>query len=272
MSKSFHMGGLPDIMMTRIEKPLIFITGAPRSGTSLLTKVIDSHPDIDILMENIFGNRRRHWKRAIYWHSPELLLEEVEKTYAPLKAPIVGNKVITPDVWDAGDILQFCRLFESFRIIFMARDPRMVALSRLRREPADFFAVYSPEARDNLLLDFSSRFHAYISSWRQSIENYWKFRDGLKEKVKLVYYDDFCLDFPDQVRGIFSFLEIPFSDSVLRWHEQPHHNAEGELVNDLKYPDTEVFSPPKPEAYPDELMEALGTIEWQYRLWEKRGL
>jgi hypothetical protein len=29
----------------------IFISGCPRSGTSLLTKIIDSHPDISILMD-----------------------------------------------------------------------------------------------------------------------------------------------------------------------------------------------------------------------------
>lgn len=52
-----------------LDKPLIFITGAPRSGTSMITKVIGAHPDTAILMENIFGNRRRHWTKAEFWNS-----------------------------------------------------------------------------------------------------------------------------------------------------------------------------------------------------------
>ncbi len=259
--------------MNSTNRPLIFITGAPRSGTSMLAKVIDSHPDTAVLMENIFGNRRRQWQRADYWNSFENLKREAQKVYSRLKEPIVGNKVITPDVWDAGDILQFCRLFDSFKILFLVRDPRATALSRLKREPADFFEVFSREARENILLDFRNRFHTYISSWRQSVENYWKLRDGLGEnKIKVVYYEDFCRDFENQVRDIFSFLKIPFTDSVLKWYEMPHHNAEGQLVRDLKYPDADVFLPTAIEQYPPELEEAVNTIEWQYDLWEKRRL
>jgi hypothetical protein len=258
--------------MNGLKKELLFITGAPRSGTSLLAKIIDAHPDIAILMENIFGNRRRHWQRADFWQSSDKLQKEVGKVYAKLKEPVVGNKVITPDVWDAGDILQFCRLFDSFKILYIVRNPKTAALSRLRREPADFFEVFSPEARDNILLDFRGRFHTYFSSWRQSIENFWKLRDGLGEGIQAVYYEDICRDFDIQARQIFSFLEIPFSDQVLRWHELPHHNANGELVYDLKYEDREIFVAPEIEAYPDELEEAFPAIHWHYELWKKRKL
>ncbi len=258
--------------MNPLDKPLIFITGSPRSGTSLLTKVIDSHPDVSILMENIFGNRRRHGRREAFWHSPETLRIEVEKAYSQLKEPIVGNKVITPDVWDADDILQFCGIFRSFKIIFAVRDPKAVALSRLKREPADFFRVYSREARAHMPLDFRSRFHAYVSSWKQSVETYWKFKEGFGEHVRLVYYDDFCLDFERQTGEILSFLGIPFPVSELRWNEQAHHNAEGDLVRDLKYPDREVFSPEPVAACPEELTEALRPIEGLYELWRQRKL
>jgi hypothetical protein len=38
------------------KKNMIFITGAPRSGTSLVTKILDSHPEHAIVMEDIFIN------------------------------------------------------------------------------------------------------------------------------------------------------------------------------------------------------------------------
>jgi hypothetical protein len=259
--------------MSGIKKSLIFITGAPRSGTSLLTKVIDSHPDIAILMENIFGNRRRHWQRADFWNSDQRLIEELGKTYSQLPEPVVGNKVITPDVWDAVDIIRFCHVFDSFKILFIVRNPKEVALSRLRREPEDFFKVFNAEARKNILLDFRSRFHAYISSWRQSVENYWKLRDAFSDKVRLVYYEDFCQKFETQIREIFKFLEIDFSEKVLRWFDFPHHDRIGKLVRDLKYRDEDVTDPQESSGeIPQELNLALQGIKWQYGLWKSRRL
>ncbi len=260
-------------MSDTFDKPFIFITGAPRSGTSMLTKIIDAHPDIAILMENIFGNRRRHWQRADFWNSPRSLRREVEKVYAKLDKPVIGNKVATPDVWDADDIIRFCNLFENFKIIFIVRDPKSVALSRFRREPADFFEVFNRAARENILLDFRSRFHAYISSWRQSVENYWKLRDARGDHIMLIYYEDFCRDFESQSRSVFHFLKIDFTEAVLRWFELPHHDSEGRLVKDLKYKDREVYvNPPQDVEIPDDLNKAMEQIRWQYRLWESREL
>jgi len=253
-------------------KPFIFITGAPRSGTSLLTKIIDAHPDVAILMENIFGNRRRHWQRAEFWNSPHRLGLEVEKAFAGIAEPIVGNKVATPDVWDVGDIARFCRLFADFHIIVVVRDPAAVALSRLRREPEDFSKVFTAEARQHILLDFRSRFHAYISSWRQSVENYWQLKDGFNERIRLVYFEDLCRNFESQVREIFADLGIPFASQVLTWHEMPHHDASGARVRDLKYPDAPVASPHEVSDMPAELQDALTSIPWQYSLWQQRKL
>ena len=259
--------------MDYLKKKLIFITGTPRSGTSLLTKIIDSHPDIALLMENIFGNRRRHWKRAEFWNSSQKLKTELKKTYSRLKEPVVGTKVVTPDVWDAGDVFQFCSYFQSFKIIYIVRDPKEVALSRLKREPENFSKVFSIEAQKNILLDFRSRFHTYISSWRQSVENYWKLRDAVGDKIKLVYYEDFCQDFENQIRDIFIFFEIDFSEKVLKWFEMPHHNQNGCLEWNLKYPDTGIITPSvSHEKIPKQLEEVLELIKWQYVLWKNRNL
>ncbi len=258
--------------MNPCDKPCIFVTGAPRSGTSLLAKVIDAHPDTAILMENIFGNRRRHWQRADFWDSPPRLKQEVEKAFAAIAEPILGNKVVTPDVWDAGDIVRFCRLFKEFRVVFIVRDPAAVALSRRRREPEDFFKVFNEEARNNILLDFSCRFRTYVSSWRQSVENYWRLKDGFGDRVCLVYYDDLCRRFESEVRRVFAFLEIPFAERVLAWHELPHHKADGSLGRDVKYQDQEIRPPADIGACPAELEDALALIRWQRDLWKQRRL
>jgi len=237
-----------------------------------LAKIVDGHPDIAILMENIFANRRRHWQRAEFWDSPLRLRQEVEAVYARLAEPVVGNKVATPDVWDAGDIIRFCQLFSDFRILFVVRDPAAVALSRWHREPDDFEKVFNPEARKHILIDFRSRFHAYISSWRQSVENLWKLRDGYRERIHLVYYEDLCRNFSSQVHEIFAFLDVAIAPQVLSWHEMPHHDAQGALVRDLKYPDVAVEPREAPREIPAALQDALAMIPCQYSLWRQRKL
>lgn len=251
----------------------IFITGAPRSGTSMITKVIDAHPDVAILMENIFQNRRRHWNKATFWNSQQTLKEEVCNVFSKLNEPVIGNKVCTPDVWSADDILQFCHLFQDFKIVFVLRDPVQVALSRFRRE--DYAEEFNGIARENILLDFRSRFLTYTSSWRQSVETYWRLRDGYPERVCLVYYEDFCQNFEDEVKKLFTFLNLPFREEILNWHQYPHHDFKGDLISDLKYKDKPVgIENNKGDNIPIEAKEqlnvAINSIDIHYSLWKKR--
>jgi hypothetical protein len=258
-----------------LNKPLIFITGAPRSGTSMLTKVIDAHPDVAILMENIFENRRRHWSKANYWGAKEKLAREVSKVYSKLNTPIVGNKVCTPEIWSADDILTFCKLFLDFKIVFIVRDPDRVVLSRFLRE--DYEAEFNSDAKQNILLDFRSRFLTYTSSWRQSVETFWKLRDGYPDRVKSIYYEDFCKDFERQVYHLCEYLAIPFSEEMLNWQKHPHHDSQGNLKINLKYEDISVkdYQYQKPKITEEErkyFLDALSTIKLHKELWQLRQL
>lgn len=256
-----------------LKKRLIFITGAPRSVTLMLAKVVDAHPDIAVLMENIFGNRRRHCLRADFWESCKKLRKEVAKTYAKLDKPIVGNKVCSPDVWSADDIHRFCGLVLDFQIIFVVRDPIHVALSRFKRE--NFLTEFNNKARQNILLDFRTQFLTYSPSWRPSIETYWKLRDGHGDRTYIVYYEDFCHNFDRHTEYLCHFLRIPFSEDMLNWYRLPHHNAYGHLQRDIKYPDAPVQcanSNLQENELPEDLKEAPSSIEWLRVLWEKRQL
>lgn len=256
------------------KKPFIFVTGAPRSGTSMITKIIDSHPDVIILMENIFGNRKRYWQRAEFWNDDSLLKEQIINTYINYSEPVLGNKVITPDVWSVEDIFRFCNFFNSFKIVFVVRDPVALIKSRINREPENFSIVFNDLARQNLLLNFTSRIHVYLSSWRQSIENYWKLNDSVPERVHLIYYDDFCSDFENQLVLLFRFLGLPLTTDIYNWDKIPHHNAQGKYRSNLKYPDSEVLllNKTKLSELPPNLIELIDNIGKYYNYWERRKL
>lgn len=252
-----------------LDRPLVFITGAPRSGTSMLTKIVDAHPDIAVLMENIFQNRRRHWTKAEFWYSNTRLAEVVGQTFNKLQTPIVGNKVCTPDVWSADDIAMFCQLFSEFYILFIVRDPIAVAASRYRRE--DYAAAFTEMARQRCLLNFESRLLTYLSSWRQSIEAYWALRDAYFDRVMIVYYDDFVENFNRGVDRIFSFLPLDRTPEIDIWDSLPHHDSQGVLKLNLKYRDRPVnsFSKIATPFKKDDVRALLGI---HYDLWKRHSL
>ena len=257
------------------KKDFIFITGAPRSGTSMITKVIDSHPDIAILMENIFCNRRRHWIRASFWNSKNSLRRKADKVFSRLKEPVIGNKVCTPDVWSADDICLFCSLFKTVKIIFVIRDPSQVALSRYYRE--NYLKEFSANAKNYILLNFASQFLTYTSSWRQSVENYWRLRDKYKSQIYLVYYEDFCHNFELEIEKLFTFLSLPISKDIFTWYKQPHHDSNGNLVKNLKYSDNPVKLKVNdidrlPTYLRTEFNDAIESINIFHDLWSKRML
>jgi len=226
-------------------------------------------------MENIFENRRRHWRRAEFWNSESALQQRVADVYSRLPEPIVGNKVCTPDVWAAADIHHFCRLFANFKILFIVRDPESALVSRYRR--TNYENEYNETARENLLLDFRSPLHAYASSWRQSIEVYRKLQDRYPNKVKILYYDDFTVNFDDAVDRLPNLLSLESSDELRRWNEKKHYDAQGHLKQDLKYQDREVRRSTHtveelPATVQEDFVDAMRGIESHRKLWEERAL
>jgi hypothetical protein len=257
-----------------LDRPCVFITGAPRSGTSMVTKVFDAHPRLGLLMEAHFENRARLSIRHRAWGSRRRLARVVGRVMARLDEPVVGNKVCMPDVWSAEDAHLFCSLFPRAKIIFCVRDPVAVCLSRLQREE-DFEAVYSPRARGDMLLDFSARLRTYTSSWRQSIEGFRRLRDARGADVRALYYDDFCADFPGEIARWLDWLELEPAEEVMRWYELPHHDRTGRLVHELKYADRPVAplrEVPPPTQWPNGLAEALAGIEPEVARWRERSL
>ncbi len=254
---------------------MIFITGSPRSGTSLVTKVLDSHKDIALLMENNFGNRRRHWSMPQEWSSSKLLSKKVGQVYKDIQEPIIGNKVCSPDVWWIEDILMFCNMFKNFKIIFIIRDPRDVVLSRYFRENYD--EEFNELGRRNILLDFRSQLLTYTSSWRQSIEIYRRLRDAAPSKIICVYYENFIQNFELECQRLIDFIGIPFDKNMLEWDKYPHHDKLGNLKHNMKYNDIPIESYQRidkeiPDLLRKDFNEAIQSIQQELHCWQLQNL
>ncbi|MCS4119678.1 hypothetical protein GGP60_003377 [Salinibacter ruber] len=225
-------------------------------------------------MESIFGNRR-HWQRADFWSSKDALRRRAARIFRKVPEPIVGNKVCTPDVWTADDIHCFCRLFQDFEILSVVRDPRSVLISRYQR--TDYETEFNSDAREQLLFDFRTPFHAHASSWRQSIEVYRTLHDRYPDRVKILYYDDFAANFNEAVDDLPNILGLEPTNELRHWNEKPHYDREGELQRNLKYPDRNVqcFThaiDELPSKVRNQFEDAMQKVETYRELWEHRSI
>ncbi len=210
----------------------VFIVGMPRSGTSLLEQILDSHSQV-----HGAGERTE---------IPQIMTRYMEEV---LDAPI-------PRLWDAktlqGIASQHLALLRS-----LAPKVRHVT----DKLPANFInvgliALLFPQAKilytvrdpmDNCLSIFQNNFrgrHTYQHDMN-SLAFYYREQERLMvhwkavlgDRILTVSYEDLVADFENQTRRVLDFLGLPWEEACLRFHENRRivHTASKEQVNKPLY-------------------------------------
>lgn len=191
----------------------VFVVGLPRSGTTLVERILASHPRVTGLGEgNTIGNLAAELERA----SGGLGAESAEAarpiaaahlawldTVAPGAERVVDK---TPDnLFHLGAIT---RLFPNARIILCRRDPRDVCLSCHFQG----FAMPMPYAND--LGDCVIRLREadrMIRHWRAV----------LPRPMLEIQYESLATDPEATAKAMLAFLDLPWDPSCLSFHEHP---------------------------------------------------
>jgi hypothetical protein len=213
----------------------IFIVGSPRSGTTLLRLVLNSHPRIGIPVETgyfpavyeRFSERRGSWEEAVelfvgYCERrflPPLALEGERAALLALNGPDYERLLTLPvaswaaaqgkprwgektpfHIFYAGSIM---RLFPAAKLLVMVRDPRAAVASMNR-----FGAIGSGTALNARL-------------WRDV------YTDGIttveqfvpREQAFTVRYESLIVDPEHTLTGVCNFLGENFDPVLLDFHE-----------------------------------------------------
>jgi len=203
---------------------LAFLGGHPRSGTTLLEQVLDSHPDIisgeetQVFVDDVFTPLkaslpgRQHLAvleaaqtdvlqqfRARYFHTMELCLSNT-----------IGDRLLIDKNPPITLLLPaLIRVFPEIRILIALRDPRDVVLSC-------FMQSYVPATSGNV---------AYLSL-KETTEGYahmaeeWKILSAsIKNPWLEVRYEDVVADLESVSRRVLDFLGVSWDPSVLRFDE-----------------------------------------------------
>jgi len=218
---------------------LALLTSHPRSGTTLLEQVLDSHPgaisadELQIMAELVYLPLGR--KAAGAQSVPEALdrvtsadLREVRLAYCTamegaLRQPI-GQRVLVDKNPELTMLLPLvARVFPEMKLVFALRDPRDVVISCfMQRLPLNAVSLHY------LTLEATARkYAAVMSAWL-------KIRPMLKNPWIEVRYEETVGDMDRQARLLLDFLGLPWDHAVLNFHrhaQQKHiHSPTYEAV------------------------------------------
>jgi hypothetical protein len=209
-----------------------FVVGMNRSGTTLLRMMLDAHPDLTIPPETHFvpdlikaareddatpESALEAMKSAREWgdfgFSDEFMLERLRALDAIKPGPVVrvfydayteeqgkprwGEK--TPTYVQKMKLIQ--RAIPEARFVHVIRDGRDVALSVLDRTVRDLTAG-----------DIANRWQKKITKARED-------KPKLRHYME-IRYEDLILDTEPVLRQVCEFIELPWDDALLTYHER----------------------------------------------------
>jgi hypothetical protein len=215
---------------------LALLCGHPRSGTTLLEQVLDSHPDF------VSAEETGIFQREAFWHllrdtPPEMLLHDVLDSASPeglrqarqnytecmtkfLGQPPDSRMLIDKNPALTGLVLGFMRVFPEAKLLVALRDPRDVCLSCFM-QPLPLGQVSS------IFLTLESACQEYASVmglWRAAAP-------CLGQSFLEVRYEDLVEDLEGVARRALEFLGAAWDERVLRFHE----HAGSKLVRSPTY-------------------------------------
>jgi tetratricopeptide (TPR) repeat protein len=220
------------------KRRLALLCGHPRSGTTLLEQVLDSHPDIVSAEEtSIFHDHAYPFLARAAPPEANVLsvlesasagtLQAARKNYFRCMEGFIGSPISPRLLVDKNPILTFLlipfiRIFPETQFLVALRDPRDVCLScfmqplRLNQSSAAFLTL------EGTAEDYIELMSMYQSTAPQ-----------IANECLEIRYEDMVADLESTARRVLTFLGVGWDERVLRFHE----HAQKKLVRSPTYAD-----------------------------------
>lgn len=203
---------------------LAVLCGHPRSGTTLLEQVLGSHPDIVTAEETHILHDEAYLPLSRDFAPNASVLEVLESVPASMIrqsrenyfrftelfiGKAIGNKLLV-DKNPALNVLipAVVRIFPEARFLVAIRDPRDVCLSCFM-QPLSL----NPVSSSYLSLEGTvGQYASVMGFWRTVLPR-------LKNARLEIRYEDVVENLETASRQVLAFLEVPWSEEVLRFHQ-----------------------------------------------------
>lgn len=226
------------------EMPMVFIGGMPRSGTTLLRVMLDSHPDIRCGGETRviprLLNLRNSWLKAPF--ESERLLEAgitpqvLDNAIGEFMLEIIARhgkpakRLCNKDPFTIKSAVYIKSLFPKAQFLYLIRDGRAVAHSIVSRK----VTISGFDIND---------YRQCLIKWNAATASMFRECKTLGPSVcHPVYYEQLVLHPEQTLREILEFLRLPWSDTVLH-HEQFVNQPNGIELSKLERSTDQVVKP-----------------------------
>jgi len=209
-----------------VEKSIL-LTGCPRSGTTLIEKILDAHPEI-VSTDELGAFTEYIFPALIKGHRDEdgffsaTTLEEIstqrlvfqEKRYrryleAAINEKVGGRYLVDKNPSVTHYIAATLRLWPKNRILYALRDPRDVALS--------CFFRWLP------MNTVSVRFSSFEETCRRTAEElscWGRLRKMIPEERWLeTRYEDTVADYSGEARRLLEWMELPWDEGITGYRD-----------------------------------------------------
>ena len=192
-----------------------FLVGFPRSGTTLLEQIIDSHPRLKAIDERPTMDEVTRLLESEFGEYPEALAAlgasdimalrdayfRVADAYVDRDPTDIVVDKMPLNLTDAGLIY---RLFPDARFIFALRHPCDACLSCFMQD----FTANDAMVNFFTIKDTANLYDKVMKLWRQ-------YRDVLPLNWHRIRYEDLVADFRGEVEALLDFLGVGWDDAVL---------------------------------------------------------
>ena len=204
---------------------LALLTSHPRSGTTLLEQLLDSHPglisadEIPIMSDLVYIPLCQ--KSPIDTPVPDILdragqdeLAQLRQDYwrtlqGALGEPVGDRILLDKNPAVTGLLPVVGRVFPNMKILFALRDPRDVVVSC-------FMQSLSLNLKSVHYLTLEDTVKEYARTMRMWL----KYRAMIKNPWIEVRYEETVADMESQARKVLEFLELPWDETVLDYHRR----------------------------------------------------
>jgi tetratricopeptide (TPR) repeat protein len=227
-----ELAGVAQPATTPPEETPVFLVGFPRSGTTLLEQVLDSHPSLQALNEKPMGEMMEDAfhvmtkgrpnslanlsdgqiadLRQVYWREAARHGDRQADTLLVDKQPF--NIIRVPLLW---------RVFPRARFILAVRHPCDVVLGCLMQK-FGFNNLMSAFAN---LEDTAELYTRVMDAWLDATRR-------LPLRWQRIRYEDLVTNFETETRALLEFLGVGWSDAVLAHTE---HARQRGIINTPSY-------------------------------------
>ncbi len=197
---------------------IAFLVGFPRSGTTLLDRMLSAHPDIEVLEEkSLFSVLHQDWSEPgtleALANVDDTQITDARETYRremsrhrrqPQRSLVIDKLPL-----NLAYLFLIHRLFPEAPVIFLQRHPLDVCISC-------YFQAFELEASMAYFLDIPDTAQYYNAVMQVAALS----MDQVGSPLHRLSYEDLVATPEDQLKALLNFLNLDWDDSMLEYPQQ----------------------------------------------------